>query len=75
MLRLNKYQLDNLASLVGLVGGVSVVLTAQGYLKENLGLSISGICVVLNGYLTNKPANARPDTDDAETREQRKADG
>jgi len=75
MLRLNKYQLDNIASIVGLIGGISVVLTAQGYLEEKFGLSVSGVCVVLNGYLTNKPANASPDTEEAENIEQRKSDG
>lgn len=68
MLNLSKKQLDSLSTLVGLTAGISTVLMQQGYLSDRLGGTIAGISVVLLGYLTNKPATARPTTEDLEER-------
>lgn len=65
-MRLNKYQLDFLGTVFGAIAGVATVLISSGYLNPKLGGAIAGVSTVLLGVVSNKPANASPDTSEAE---------
>lgn len=65
-MRLSKRQLDTLSTFLGLIAGITGVLTANKIIAENIGGTISGISLVILGYLTNQPASARPTTEDLE---------
>jgi hypothetical protein len=68
-LRLNKRQLDALATVFGTVTGISAVLVSSGYLDQKLGGAIGGIFTVLLGVISNRPASASPDTAETEDQE------
>ena len=68
-MKLNKAQLDFLSTLFGIIAGISGVLVVNGYLDAKLGGTIGGISTVLLGYVTQRPADARPTTEQLEEEE------
>jgi hypothetical protein len=69
MLRLNKYQLDLIATIIGLVGGCAGVLGANQMVDARLAGSISGISTVFLGAIVQRPALAPPTTEQVEEKE------
>lgn len=59
MFKLNKSQLDSIATLLGLVGGIATILTTNYMIDANLGGTISGIAFLLLGVVTNHPASQK----------------
>ncbi|MBD2526665.1 hypothetical protein [Nostoc sp. FACHB-133] len=68
-MKLNKNQLDLLGTLLGVIAGISTVLTTQGVIDQKVGGSISGIATVLLGIVVQRPADAKPTTEDLENEE------
>ncbi|ARV58497.1 hypothetical protein BZZ01_07460 [Nostocales cyanobacterium HT-58-2] len=68
-MRLNKNQLDLFGTILGVVAGISTVLTTQGVINGKLGGSISGIATVLLGVVVQRPADAEPTTKQVEEEE------
>lgn len=70
-MRLNKWQLDFLSTLFGLIAGISAVLVTYEVVPPKLGGTVGGISTVLLGCITQRPADARPTTEQVEDRETR----
>lgn len=68
-MRLNKNQLDLFGTVLGLVAGVSTVLTTQGVIDQKVGGSVSGIATVLLGVVVQRPTDAEPTTQQVEQEE------
>lgn len=66
MIKLNKRQLDALSTILGLIGGISGVFALNDVGDRKIASTIAGVSTVLLGYITNKPATARPNTEDLE---------
>ncbi|BAY46567.1 hypothetical protein SAMD00079811_41790 [Scytonema sp. HK-05] len=71
-MKLNKNQLDLLGTVLGVVAGVSTVLTTQGVINAKVGGSVSGIATVLLGVVVQRPTDAEPTTQQAEQEEANK---
>lgn len=69
MLRLNKPQLDLIATIIGLIGGCAGVLGANQIIDGKLAGSISGISTVFLGAIVQRPATAQPTTEQVEDKE------
>lgn len=67
--KFNKPQLDALATLVGLIGGIASVFALNDVGDKKMYSTIAGVSTVLLGYLANKPAAARPTTEEVEEEE------
>jgi hypothetical protein len=65
-MKLNKTQLDRYSTLFGLIAAIATVLTTQEVIPKKWGGSISGVAIALVGYLTQRPADSSPTTEDAE---------
>ena len=63
---MDKNQLNRIQSLLGLLGGISLILAANGYIPNRLGQSISGVSILLIGTFSQKPATEHPTTEDLE---------
>ena len=57
MFQLNRYQLDKLATLLGIIGGIATILTTNSMIEPNLGGTISGIAFLFLGVITNQSAS------------------
>ncbi|KAB8332593.1 hypothetical protein SD80_018595 [Scytonema tolypothrichoides VB-61278] len=68
-MKLNKNQLDLFGTVLGLVAGVSTVLTTQGVIDQKVGGSVSGIATVLLGVVVQRPTDAEPTTQQVEQEE------
>lgn len=68
-MRLNKWQLDFLCSMCGLIIGTSIILTTSNVLPLHLGRIIEGIGIMVLGCLTQRPTDARPTTEQVEEHE------
>jgi hypothetical protein len=66
MIKLNKSQLDNSTTFIGLVIGIIIALSTYGYLPQRESNCAIAILGALGGYLTNKAATARPTTEEVE---------
>lgn len=51
---MSKKQLDRLATVFGLVIGISTVLGTQEVINPKIALTVAGITQVFLGYVTNK---------------------
>lgn len=68
-MKLNKWQLDFLSTVFGLTAGISGVLVANQMITPQIGGTVGGISTVFLGYLTQRPADARPTTEQVEENE------
>lgn len=65
-IKLNKHQLNTLATVFGIVAGVCPILVGNGIVPAKWGGTAAGIATVLLGYVTQKPAKNTPTTEDVE---------
>ena len=68
-MKLNKSELDFLGTILGIVAGISTVLTTQGVINQKLGGSIGAIATVLLGVVVQRSADAEPTTEQVEQEE------
>lgn len=68
-MKLNKWQLDCLSTIFGLTAGISAVLVTYDVVPKRIGGIVGGISTVLLGYITQRPADARPTTEQVEEKE------
>ncbi|MBW4592442.1 MAG: hypothetical protein KME46_05865 [Brasilonema angustatum HA4187-MV1] len=68
-MKLNKNQLDVLGTFLGVVAGVSTVLSTQGVIDQKVGGSVGGIATVLLGVVVQRPTDAEPTTQQVEQEE------
>lgn len=64
-MKLNKRQLDRLASQLGLIAGIAGAIAANGIYPKFFG-TMSAIALVFLGQITQRPATAHPTTEDVE---------
>lgn len=65
-MKLNKNQLDTLATIFGAIAGIcGVLLTQEIGDRKTLG-TVGGVSTVLLGIVTQRPADAHPTTEDVE---------
>ena len=65
-MKLNKYQLDLLATIFGAIAGICGVLATQEVGDRKVTGTIGGVATVLLGVVSQRPANASPTTEDLE---------
>ena len=65
-MKLNKYQLDLLATLFGAIAGISTVFLTQEIGEPKTVGTVGGVATVFLGIITQRPANAAPNTEDVE---------
>lgn len=70
-MKFNKRQLDFLSTALGLAAGISGVLVANDIISPKVGGTVGGLSTVFLGYLVQRPADARPTTEQVEEREVR----
>lgn len=68
-LRLNKHQLDTLGTILGVIAGISTVLSTQGVVDKKIAGTVGGIATVFLGYVVQRPANTPPTTEQTEEKE------
>lgn len=66
MFKLNKNQLDLLATIFGAIAGICTVLITQDVGDSKTVGTVGGVSTVLLGIITQRPANAHPNTEDVE---------
>lgn len=66
LIKLNKNQLDLLATIFGAIAGICFVLTNQQVGDRKVVGTVGGIATVLLGIITQRPADAHPTTEDVE---------
>lgn len=64
--KLSKPQLDLLGTVFGVVAGCCGVLVTNQVGDQKIIGTIGGVATVLLGYVTQRPANAHPNTEDIE---------
>lgn len=69
MIKLNKNQLDLLATIFGSIAGICTVLTIQQVGNAKVVGTVGGISTVLLGIVTQRPASASPTTEEVEEEE------
>lgn len=65
-MRLNKWQLDLLSTLLGLVSGFSFILYANDFLPYKIAFTFGGLGIMLLGYFSQRPTDGHPNTTEAE---------
>lgn len=65
-MKLNKKQLDVVATVLGAVAGIATVLGTQQIINPRLAGTISGVSTVLLGVVTQRPADSHPTTEEVE---------
>ncbi|MEI2582177.1 hypothetical protein [Scytonema sp. PRP1] len=68
-MKLNKNQLDLLGTILGVVAGISTVLTTQDVINAKVGGTVSGIATVLLGVVVQRPTDAEPTTQQVERKQ------
>ncbi|GET37431.1 hypothetical protein [Microseira wollei] len=68
-LKFNKNQLDTLGTILGLIAGISTVLSTQGVVDKKIAGTVGGIATVFLGYVVQRPAKSPPTTEEAEEKE------
>lgn len=68
MIKLNKNQLDTLATIFGAIAGICTVFVTQNVGDARAVGTIGGVSTVLLGIVTQRPADAHPTTEDVEER-------
>ena len=68
-LKFNKNQLDTLGTILGLIAGISTVLSTQGVVDQKIAGTVGGIATVFLGCVVQRPANSPPTTEEAEEKE------
>lgn len=66
ILKLNKLQLDLLATIFGAIAGITTVFITQDLGDRKVLGTIGGCATVLLGIVTQRPADAAPTTEDIE---------
>lgn len=69
MIKLNKNQLDLLATSFGAIAGICTVLATQQVGNPKVIGTVGGVSTVLLGVITQRPATAMPTTEDVEEEE------
>lgn len=69
VIKLNKPQLDLLATIFGAIAGICTVLITQEVGNPKVVGTIGGVSTVLLGIITQRPASAAPTTEDLEEEE------
>ncbi len=64
--RLNKNQLDLLATIFGAIAGIATVFITQDLGDRKVVGTVGGCATVLLGIVTQRPANAAPTTEELE---------
>ena len=62
--RLNKNQLDLLATIFGAISGIATVFITQDLGDRKVVGTVGGCATVLLGIVTQRPTNAAPTTED-----------
>lgn len=65
-MKLNKNQLDRLATIFGAIAGICTVFVNQNVGDRKVVGTVGGVSVVLLGIVTQRPADAHPTTEDVE---------
>ena len=65
-MKLNKYQLDLLATIFGAIAGICGVLVTQDVGDHKVTGTVGGVATVMLGIITQRPADASPTTEDLE---------
>jgi hypothetical protein len=65
-MKLSKRQLDSLATILGIIAGVSGVLVEFEVIPQKIGGAIGGIATIALGYIVQRPADAHPTTEEVE---------
>lgn len=65
-MKLNKYQLDLLGTIFGATAGICTVLITQNVGDKQVIGTVGGVSTVLLGIVTQRPADAHPNTEDVE---------
>ena len=65
-MKLNKYQLDLLATIFGAIAGICGVLVTQEVGDRKVTGTVGGVATVILGIITQRPADASPTTEDLE---------
>lgn len=66
ILRLNKPQLDLLATIFGAIAGIATVFITQDVGDRKIVGTIGGCATVLLGIVSQRPTDAHPTTEDVE---------
>jgi len=66
MIKLNKNQLDTLATIFGAIAGICGVLLTQEIGDRKTVGTVGGVSTVLLGIISQRPADASPTTEDVE---------
>lgn len=65
-IKFSKKDLSHLGTLLGIIAGLSHVLGANEIISTKLANSVEGCCLVLIGYILQKPADSHPTTEELE---------
>lgn len=65
-MKLNKQQLDQLATLFGLIAGIFTVFGKYQVVPDREAGIVSGISLALLGAIVQRPASSHPTTEDLE---------
>ncbi len=65
-IKVNKNQLDILATIFGAIAGICTVFITQDVGDRKVAGTVGGVATVLLGIITQRPANAHPTTEDVE---------
>lgn len=65
-LHFSKKSLNKIGTVLGLVAGLTHVLGSNEVIPKKVAGSIEGCCLVLVGYILQKPADSHPTTEELE---------
>ncbi|MGL4618346.1 MAG: hypothetical protein ACRCZS_04715 [Chroococcidiopsis sp.] len=66
MIKLNKNQLDYLATVFGTIAGICTVLVTQEIGDRRAVGTVGGVATVLLGVISQRPTTSSPTTEDVE---------
>ncbi len=74
-MKLSKPQLDILATVLGAIAGICIILDTEEVGNRKLVRVTGGIATVMLGMVANKPATASPTTEEVEESTKKEEDG
>ena len=69
-MKLNKYQLDLLGTILGAIAGICSVLVTQDVGDRKVVGTVGGVATVILGIVVQRPADAHPTTEDLEEKKE-----